>query len=183
MILSAPSGSGKTTLMRRALARGFRLEFSISATSRAPRGKEVDGVDYHFLSPEVFREKIDQGEFLEWEMVYTDTYYGTLRSEVYRIWASGADVIFDIDVVGGLNLKRQFGPRALALFIQPPSLDALRARLEGRGTDAPEKIQERLAKAEKELARAPEFDRIITNDDLATAEAELVEVLTNFLGS
>lgn len=182
VIFSAPSGSGKTTLVRYLLEEFPELSFSISATSRDPRGKEANGVDYYFLSAAEFQSRAGNGEFLEWEEVYAGTYYGTLKAEVERLWAEGKTVAFDIDVVGGLNLKEQFGDRALALFVQAPSLEELRRRLVGRGTDSQEKIAQRLAKAEQELGRAPEFDHVIVNDDLQRAQQEAKALMSKFLG-
>lgn len=183
VIFSAPSGSGKSTLVNHLLQLYPKLQFSISATSRAPRGQEVHGEHYYFLSPEEFRSKIDAGEFLEWEEVYTGTYYGTLRSEVNRIWESGGHVAFDIDVVGGINLKNHFGRRALAVYVKVPSMAILEERLRGRGTDSEEKIQQRLAKAEEEAQRADEFDVVILNDDLDRACAEAAQTVGDFLNS
>lgn len=181
VIFSAPSGSGKSTLINFLLQQGLRLKFSISATSRAPRGTEQDGVEYYFLSPAEFRRRIEAGDFLEYEEVYKDKYYGTLKSEVERILASGDNVIFDVDVVGGCHIKQFYGARALSVFIQPPSIDELRHRLESRGTDAPEVIESRLAKAAYELSFAPRFDVVIVNDDLARAEAETLSCIQKFL--
>ena len=168
VIFSAPSGSGKTTIVRELLQRFPRLEFSVSATSRAPRGKERNGVDYFFLSP-------------EWEEVYSGTCYGTLRSEMERIWQKGNVIVFDVDVIGGLNLKRIFSDRACAIFIMPPSIETLRERLVKRGTDSPETIECRVAKAEFELTKAPEFDHVVINDDLAQAIEEATRILSDFL--
>lgn len=181
VIFSAPSGSGKSTIINYLLNQGLRLKFSISATSRAPRGEEQDGREYYFLSPEEFRQRIEAGDFLEYEEVYKDKYYGTLKSEVERILASGDNVIFDVDVVGGCNIKQFYGSRALSVFIQPPSIDELRRRLESRGTDAPDVIESRLAKAQYELSFSPRFDVVIVNDDLARAEAEALRCIQNFL--
>lgn len=167
VIFSAPSGSGKTTIVRELLQRFPRLEFSVSATSRAPRGKERNGVDYFFLSPEEFRQAVQEDKFVEWEEVYSGTCYGTLRSEMERIWQKGNVIVFDVDVIGGLNLKRIFGDRACAIFIMPPSIETLRERLVKRGTDSPETIECRVAKAEFELTKAPKFDHVVINDDLA----------------
>ena len=183
VIFSAPSGAGKSTLVNYLLPQFPELSFSISATSRSPRGKEEHGKDYYFLSSEEFKAHVAQDELLEWEEVYTGTYYGTLRSEVERIWAQGKVVVFDIDVVGALNLKKQFGDRALALFVQVPSVEILEQRLRGRGTDSEEKIQQRVAKATIEMARAPEFDKVVVNDDLDTAKAEALAILKDFLGA
>lgn len=181
IIFSAPSGSGKSTIINHLLTEGLNLRFSISATSRAPRGTEQNGVEYYFLSPDEFRRRIAAGEFLEYEEVYADKFYGTLKSEVERILGEGGNVIFDVDVVGGCNIKKQYGDRALSIFVQPPSVDELRRRLEGRGTDAPDVIECRIAKAEYELTFAAEFDVIIINDRLEQAQAEVVEVVRNFL--
>ena len=181
VIFSAPSGSGKSTIINYLLNQGLRLKFSISATSRAPRGEEQDGREYYFLSPAEFRRRIEAGDFLEYEEVYKDKYYGTLKSEVERILASGDNVIFDVDVVGGCNIKQFYGSRALSVFIQPPSIDELRRRLESRGTDAPDVIESRLAKAQYELSFSPRFDVVIVNDDLARAEAEALRCIQNFL--
>lgn len=183
VIFSAPSGAGKSTLVNYLLPQFPALSFSISATSRSPRGKEKNGKDYYFLSSEEFKSRVAQDELLEWEEVYAGTYYGTLRSEVERIWAQGKVVVFDIDVVGALNLKKQFGDRALALFVQAPSVEILEQRLRGRGTDSEEKIQQRVAKATIEMARAPEFDKVVVNDDLDTAKAEALAILKDFLGA
>jgi guanylate kinase len=181
IVFSAPSGSGKTTLVRYLLAQDIPFGFSISATSRLPRGAEQDGVDYYFLTEATFREKIAQNAFLEYEEVYSGTFYGTLRTEVERLWASAKHVLFDIDVVGGLNIKQQFPEECLALFVQPPSLEELEKRLRGRGTDSEETIQQRLAKAKEELAYAPQFDRVIVNDNLETAQQEVRKAIEQFL--
>lgn len=181
IILSAPSGSGKSTILQSLLPRGLNLAFSISATSRAPRGTEKDGVEYYFISPEEFKRRIDNDEFLEYEEVYTGKYYGTLKSEVERILNAGKNVIFDVDVVGGTNIKKYYGDQACAIFIQPPSKEALRQRLEGRATDAPEVIEARLAKAEYELSFAPQFDTVIINDVLETAQEEAYQTIKTFL--
>ena len=183
VIFSAPSGAGKSTLVNYLLPQFPQLSFSISATSRAPRGQEEHGKDYYFLSSEEFKVRVAQDELLEWEEVYSGTYYGTLRAEVERIWSEGKVVVFDIDVVGALNLKKQFGDRALALFVQAPSLEILEQRLRGRGTDSEEKIQQRVAKATIEMARAPEFDKVVVNDNLNTAKTEALAILKNFLGA
>ena len=180
LILSAPSGAGKTTLVRRLMARLPLLAFSISATTRAPRGNEEDEVDYHFLSTEAFLERVDRGEFLEWEEVYPGRYYGTLKSEVERLWSEGKVVVFDIDVVGGLNLKKQFGSEALALFVAPTSLEVLGQRLRNRGTETEEQIALRLTKAQWELTQAPDFDHVLVNDDLDRATAEALDVIKAF---
>ena len=181
LIFSAPSGSGKTTIVRRLLEQFSNLEFSISATSRAPRGVEQNGVDYYFLSAEEFAEAVAANKFVEWEEVYKGTCYGTLRSEMERIWNKGNVIVFDVDVMGGIRLKEIFGEQALSIFVMPPSIEELRKRLEGRGTDAPEVIEKRIAKASFELTKAPEFDRQIVNDDLEVAVAECIEVIKNFI--
>lgn len=157
------------------------LQFSVSATSRAPRGEERHGREYYFFSPEEFRQHISAGDFLEWEEVYQDRYYGTLRSEVERIHRSGGNVIFDVDYVGGLNIKKQYGTEALSLFIKPPSVEVLRSRLEGRATDSPEVIAERLAKAEEELSYAEAFDCTVVNDDLERCLGEVYRIVHDFL--
>lgn len=181
IIFSAPSGSGKSTIIQSLLNRNLNLSFSISATSRAPRGTEKNGVEYYFISPEEFRQRIANGEFLEYEEVYAGKYYGTLKSEVERILNSGRNVIFDVDVVGGLNIKKYYGDQALALFIQPPSIEELKRRLNHRATDAPEVIANRIAKAEYELSFAPKFDRIIVNDILEKAQEEAYQTIRQFL--
>ena len=181
IIFSAPSGSGKSTIINYLLQQGLNLHFSISATSRAPRGSEKDGVDYYFLTPDEFRKRIESGDFLEYEEVYTDKFYGTLTSEVERILNEGANVIFDVDVVGGCTIKKHYGDRALSVFIQPPHIDELRKRLINRGTDTLEVIEHRIAKAEYELSFMPHFDVAIINDDLERAKAETVEVVKSFL--
>lgn len=182
IIFSAPSGAGKTTIVRRLLTKHpDKISFSISASTRSAREGEVDGKDYYFVSKEEFLHRIAKKEFIEFEEVYSDTYYGTLRSEVERIWALGKHVIFDIDVEGGLHLKRKFGDQALAIFVQPPSLEVLIQRLRGRGTDSEEKLGERIAKAEKELGYASRFDVILKNDDLDTACAEAEHLMLDFL--
>lgn len=182
IIFSAPSGSGKSTIINKLMSEyGLRGRFSISATSRKPRGSERDGVEYYFLSEENFRKRIGEGDFLEYEEVYPGCFYGTLRSEVDRTLAQGENVILDIDVQGGLNVKKIYGDRALTLFIQPPSIERLRERLERRGTDAPEVIERRLAKAETELSFAPKYDAIVVNDDLEEACQSAARVVEDFL--
>ena len=181
IIFSAPSGSGKTTIVRRLLERYPQLEFSVSATSRAPRGTERDGVDYYFLTHEAFMQAVGEDRFVEWEEVYAGTCYGTLRSEMERIWQKGHTIAFDVDVIGGLNLKRLFGDDACAIFVMPPSVEELRRRLEGRGTDAPEVIERRVAKAEFELTKASEFDHVVVNDRLEEAVAEVSALVEKFM--
>ena len=181
LIFSAPSGSGKSTLVQHLLETRQDMELSISATTRAPRGQEQDGREYYFISQDRFEQLIREDAFVEWQQVYKGTYYGTLRSEIERIEGAGHHVVFDIDVKGGINVKRMFGDRARAIFIAPPSIDALRQRLTSRGTDSPEKIEERLAKAEIEMADAPLFDTILVNDDLATAKRELDKEVAAFI--
>lgn len=181
IIFSAPSGSGKSTIINYLLTQGLNLAFSISATSRLPRGAERHGVEYFFLSPEEFRRRIANDEFLEYEEVYPDRFYGTLKAEVEKQLAAGLNVVFDVDVVGGCNIKHFYGDRALSVFIQPPSITELRKRLYGRATDTPEVIEGRIAKAEFELAFAPRFDVQIVNDDLEVAKTETLKVLQDFL--
>jgi len=182
IIFSAPSGAGKTTIVRHLLKKNLNLEFSVSATSRAPRHNETHGKDYYFLSAEEFKKKITNGEFLEWEEVYKGVYYGSLKSEVERIRNHGKNVIFDVDVVGGLDIKKIYGDEARAIFVQPPSVDELLSRLQNRSTETEEKIQMRIAKAEQELSFASEFDVIITNNDLTQACKEAEIVIREFLG-
>lgn len=181
VILSAPSGSGKTTIVRHLLSLGLGLEFSISATSREPRSNEKNGVDYYFLEPASFLRKVEDGAFLEWEEVYTNQFYGTLRSEVERIRNEGKNVIFDIDVVGGLNLKKEFGKDALALFIQPPSIQVMEQRLRARGTDDEAQLEKRLSKAAHEMTYADKFDHVIVNDILSESLAEAEKHVREFL--
>jgi len=183
VIFSAPSGSGKTTIVRQLLAKGYNLEFSISACNRPPRVKEQHGVDYYFLTTEEFKTRIAADEFVEWEEVYEGRYYGTLKSEVERIWSKGHHVLFDVDVVGGVNLKKKFGDKALALFVMPPAIDTLRERLHQRATDAPEEIERRLAKAKDEMSFSSKFDFVVINDDLNAAISKAEELLTRFLGN
>lgn len=180
IIFSAPSGSGKSTLLRHILSCGFNLEFSISATSRAPRGVEIHGVEYYFLSADEFRSRIEKDEFLEYEEVYPNCFYGTLRSEVERIRAD-KNVIFDVDVVGGLNIKKQYQDDALAIFIAPPSIEVLQQRLIARGTDAADMIKKRVEKADYEMSFAPQFDVVIVNNDLQKAQQEAEAIIRDFL--
>ena len=184
IIFSAPSGSGKSTIINYLLKQNLNLAFSISATSRPPRGTEQNGVEYFFLTPEEFRKKIADGEFLEYEEVYTDRFYGTLKSQVEKQLSEGQNVIFDVDVVGGCNIKKFYGERALSVFIQPPSVEELRKRLNGRGTDSPEVIESRIAKAEFELSYADKFDVVIVNDVLEKAKKimKLMMILTIVIG-
>jgi guanylate kinase len=182
IIVSAPSGAGKTTIVRRLLGAGLGLEFSVSAASRAPRPHEVDGRDYHFISAGRFRELIAENALIEWQEVYPDHYYGTLRSEVDRIRANGNSVIFDLDVKGGMNLKKLYPNISLSLFVMPPSVDELEKRLRRRSTETEEKLQMRLMKAKQELQFAEGFDRIIVNDNLETAVAEAIAAVREFLG-
>lgn len=183
IIFSAPSGSGKSTLVHWLMDTHpeLRLAFSVSATSRAPRGNEKDGVDYFFLSPEEFRKRIAKGDFLEYEEVYGGNFYGTLRSQVTAALDKGINVLFDIDVKGGVNVKKQFGDKALSIFVCPPSLEILRSRLEGRGTETPEKIEMRLAKAGEEMTYSTQFDHVVVNDVLEDAEAEVFRLVHNFV--
>lgn len=181
IIVTAPSGAGKTTLVRHLLDTDDRLAFSVSATTRRPRAHEEAGRDYHFLSTEGFREAVDTGRFLEWEEVYEGLCYGTLRSEVERLWADGKAVIFDIDVKGAVNLKEAFGDQALSVYIMPPSVDELKRRLAARGTESTESIERRADRYAEELAYADRFDRTLVNDDLETARAELAEMVGAFL--
>lgn len=181
IIFSAPSGAGKSTIVKRLLQQLPQLAFSISATSREPRPGEQEGQHYYFMSPEAFQEEINRDAFLEWEEVYPGLYYGTLRAEVERLWESGKQVVFDIDVVGGLNLKQQFGENALALFVQPPSLAILEERLRNRGTESEEKLQMRLVKAQQEMATAPSFDHVLFNDHLEVAVNEALQMVKKFI--
>ena len=181
IIFSAPSGSGKTTIVKELLKIFPQFEFSISATSRQPRGQEQNGVDYFFLSQEEFRAKVQADEFVEWEEVYNGTCYGTLKSEMERIWSKGNVIIFDVDVMGGINLKRIFGEAACSMFIMPPSVEELRRRLEGRGTDSAETIEKRVAKADFEISKSGEFDYVVVNDVLEDAIAEARRIIENFL--
>jgi guanylate kinase len=181
IIFSAPSGAGKTTIVRQLLDKNLNLEFSVSATSRAPRPNELHGRDYYFLTLDEFKTRVAKGEFLEWEEVYPGICYGTLKSEVDRICDVGNNVIFDVDVVGGLNIKKQFGERALAIFVQPPSVNELHIRLKARSTETEEKIAMRIAKAEHELSYASQFDAIVVNENLAEAVNEAEKLVRNFI--
>ena len=183
LIVSAPSGSGKSTIVNWLMQEHpeLNLYFSISCTSRPPRGTEQNGVEYFFLSPEEFKEKIQNGEFLEYEEVYENRFYGTLKAQVERQLEAGQNVVFDVDVKGGVNIKKFYGEQAMSLFIQPPSVEELRRRLEGRGTDTPEAIESRLAKAEYELTFAPQFDHVVVNDDLEQAKQKTLMLVNNFV--
>ena len=182
IIFSAPSGAGKTTIVRALINKpALHLELSVSACSREPRPNEVNGKDYYFLGIAGFKQQIEQDAFVEWEEVYTDHFYGTLRSEIEQIWENGHTVIFDVDVIGGLNLKRFFGANALAIFVQPPSYDELEKRLRYRSTETEEKIQQRMAKAKAELAKADEFDVVLVNDNLEHAIEKASELVHNFI--
>lgn len=185
IIFSAPSGSGKSTIINYLLEEHpeLKLAFSVSATSRPPRGKEQHGVEYFFLSPEEFRQRIDNDEFLEYEEVYPGRFYGTLKAQVEKQSEEGQNVLFDVDVKGGVNIKQYYGDRALSLFIQPPSIEALRSRLEKRGTETPEVINDRIARAEFELGFAPQFDKVIINDDLEIAKAETLQIIKDFINN
>lgn len=184
IIFSAPSGTGKSTIINWLMEnhKELAMAFSISCTSRQPRGTEQHGVEYFFLSPEEFRERIANNEFLEYEEVYTDRFYGTLKSQVERQSEAGQNVVFDVDVKGGCNIKNYYGDRALSIFIMPPSVDELRRRLEGRNTDVPEVIDQRIARAEFEIGFADKFDKVIVNDNLEKAEQEALKTISEFLG-
>jgi guanylate kinase len=182
IVFSAPSGSGKTTIVKHLLGReDLNLEFSISAASREPRGEEINGKDYYFISTEEFKKHIKSEDFIEWEEVYRDNFYGTLKSEVERIWALGKNVIFDIDVAGGLRIKSKFPEQTLAVFVKPPSIDELKIRLKKRSTESDDKINMRIAKASVELATAPQFDKIIKNYDLDIAKEEAYQLVKSFV--
>ena len=181
IIFSAPSGSGKSTIINHLLTQNLNLAFSVSATSRSPRGEEKDGVEYFFLSPEEFRKRIANNEFLEYEEVYENRFYGTLKAPIEKQLSEGYNVVFDVDVVGGCNIKKFYGERALSVFIQPPSVEELRNRLIGRATDAPEVIESRIAKAEFELGFADKFDVVVINDDLEEAKDKALSVIREFL--
>lgn len=181
VIISAPSGAGKSTIVKHLLEKGLSLMFSVSATTRMPRGCEKNGVDYYFLSTEEFRRKVAAGDFVEWEEVYQGQLYGSLKSELEKIWEKGSHVLFDVDVQGGIRLKKIFGAAAISIFIMPPSVGELAERLSKRGTDSPEKIALRLAKAEEEIKLASGFDKIVVNDELKKAENEVYNIVTDFL--
>lgn len=181
LIFSAPSGSGKSTIINYLMEQGLNLHFSVSATSRPPRGQEQNGVEYFFLTPEEFKQHIAANDFLEYEEVYKDRFYGTLKSQVDKQLANGENVVCDVDVLGGQNIKKHYGDKALSIFIQPPSIEVLRERLISRATDTPEVIIDRIARAEFELSFSDKFDVVIVNDDLATAQAEALKVVTAFL--
>ncbi len=181
VIISAPSGAGKSTIVKHLLESGLDLEFSVSATTRAPRGEEKNGKEYYFISVDEFRRRVENNEFVEWEEVYKDQLYGTLKSEIDRIWKKGSYVLFDVDVRGGINLKKLFGLRAISIFIMPPSVEELEKRLVKRGTDSQEKIKMRVAKAEHEMNFANEFDNIVINDNLERAENEVYELVAGFI--
>jgi guanylate kinase len=181
VIISAPSGAGKTTIVNHLLDSGLNLSFSVSATTRPLRGTEVDGKDYFFLSVPEFKKRIENNEFVEWEEVYKDLFYGTLKSELERIWAKGQNVLFDVDVKGGINLKKKFGNTSIAIFVMPPSVEELENRLIKRATDTPEKIRIRVDKAREELELANQFDTVIVNHQLDKAKEEVVKILTSFL--
>ena len=185
IIFAAPSGSGKSTIINSIMADGgaeeLNLHFSISATSRAPRGTEKDGVEYFFLTPDEFRTKIANDEFVEYEEVYADRFYGTLKSQVDKQLAAGENVVFDVDVNGALRIKKLYGKRALSIFIQPPSVEELRRRLEGRGTDAPDVIEQRIERAKYELSQAEHFDEVVINDNLEIAQVEVQALVEDFL--
>jgi len=181
VIFSAPSGAGKTSIVKYILEHEPRLEFSVSATSRTPRRGERNGIDYYFMSADEFKRRIDNNEFIEWEEVYKDTFYGTLRSEPERIWSKNKHVIFDVDVIGGLNLKKEFGAKAASIFVKPPDIKELEKRLINRGTDSPSQIAARIARAEEEMQEAGHFDFIIINDELKKARHEALRFCSSFL--
>ncbi len=181
IIISAPSGAGKSTLVRYLLTQEFNIRFSISATSRKPRGQEKNGVEYYFISPEEFRRRITNDEFLEYEEVYPDKFYGTLKSEVDRILKKGSNVIFDVDCIGGLNIKKKYGSRAISIFIMPPSIEVLKERLVKRGTDSQKVIEGRLKKADYEMSFAPQFDFTVYNNDYDRAREEILKLVSDFI--
>lgn len=181
IIFSAPSGAGKTTIVKKLLQENFNLEFSISACSRDGRHNEKHGKDYYFISVEEFRNRIEKDEFIEWEEVYPNQYYGTLRTEIYRIWSNGNNVIFDVDVIGGLNIKKQYPDKSLAVFVKPPSIAELEKRLINRSTDSKEHIIKRVAKAESEMSYANQFDVVIINESIDKAVRDTIEVISKFL--
>lgn len=181
VIVSAPSGAGKTTLVKHLLEKQLNLEFSVSATSRQPRGEEVHGQDYYFFTSEEFKHQVETDQFVEWEEVYAGTCYGTLKSELKRIWAKGNHVVFDVDVVGGLNIKRRYGKQALAVFVMPPSVTELEKRLRGRNTDDEASLQKRLEKSEFEMGYSKDFDVVVVNDQLTEACEEMYRVINGFL--
>ena len=181
IIVSAPSGAGKTSIVRHLLEAVPELQFSVSATTRNKRDYEVDGKDYYFITPENFKERLANDEFLEWQEVYKNQYYGSLKCEVERSWKNGGTVIFDVDVLGGLNIKKFYGDKALAVFIEPPTLEELCNRLKNRGTETEESLKKRVDKAEYEMSFADQFDRIVLNDDLKTAQQEMIDLVRDFL--
>ena len=182
IVISAPSGAGKTSIVHFLLKNLEELSFSVSACSRAKRENETDGIDYHFLAVEEFQQKIKKGDFLEWEEVYKDQYYGTLKSEVERIWEKGETVIFDMDVIGGINIKKQYLRECLSIFIMPPSLAVLEERLQKRGSESTQSLEKRLAKAKGEIARSGEFDKVILNDDFDMACKEAKQLIQSYIG-
>ena len=182
IVISAPSGAGKTSIVHFLLEQIEELSFSVSACSRARRENEKDGIDYHFLAMEEFQQKIKKGDFLEWEEVYKNQYYGTLKSEVERIWRKGKTVIFDLDVIGGINIKKQYPNKCLSIFIMPPSLTILEERLQKRGSESADSLQKRIAKAEREIAKSEEFDKVILNDDFSMACRHTMKVIQKFIG-
>tara|TARA_B100000586_G_C20025369_1_gene390902 strand:- start:134 stop:694 length:561 start_codon:yes stop_codon:yes gene_type:complete len=182
IVISAPSGAGKTSIVHFLLEQIEALSFSVSACSRARRENEKDGIDYHFLAMEEFQQKIKKGDFLEWEEVYKNQYYGTLKSEVERIWRKGKTVIFDLDVIGGINIKKQYPNKCLSIFIMPPSLTILEERLQKRGSESADSLQKRIAKAEREIAKSEEFDKVILNDDFSMACRHTMKVIQKFIG-
>jgi guanylate kinase len=181
VIISAPSGAGKSTIVNHLLGKDLNLEFSVSATTRNPRGKEKDGKEYYFMSVKEFRNRVRRGKFIEWEEVYKNQLYGTLKSEIARIWANGNHVLFDVDVKGGVNLKNIFGHKAISIFVMPPSLNELEKRLMKRGTDDPAKIRMRVEKAEEEIKLADQFDSIVINDNLGRAKNEVYKLVNSFI--